>query len=221
MAAVGALVLVLCLLVSAHCEVRARDPEVEQEEEEEGGRAAEGGGFPPPPKKLQPRVSETPPQSERGDPIVRNGNWCGYIQSKRVMVTEKCGTKKFNIRSQSPCSSGSPDCQIVLYKLATRPLYTQTQKVITSLVWSCCSGHTGDNCELTDKTWLQHHQGDQDPQHIRHHDNQHNPNPTWEPGTTPTPSLRQRKRRRSSCQMTSTPLSSTTHNPLVPCPSPT
>lgn len=41
MVAVGELVLVLGLLVSAHCEVRARDPEVE--EEEEGGRGGRGG----------------------------------------------------------------------------------------------------------------------------------------------------------------------------------
>lgn len=50
MAAVGELVLVLGLLVSARCEVRARDPEVEGEEEELGGRGgAAGGGFLPHP----------------------------------------------------------------------------------------------------------------------------------------------------------------------------
>lgn len=50
MTAVGELVLVLGLLVSARCEVRARDPEVEEEEEERGGRGgAAGGGFPPHP----------------------------------------------------------------------------------------------------------------------------------------------------------------------------
>ncbi|XP_026210307.1 uncharacterized protein LOC113158547 isoform X2 [Anabas testudineus] len=58
------LVLVLGLLVSAHCEVRARDPEVEEEEEEVlRGRA---GAFPPPQlMRLQPGITETPPLGER------------------------------------------------------------------------------------------------------------------------------------------------------------
>lgn len=43
MTAVGELVLVLGLLVSAHCEVRARDPEVEEEEGELGGGGGGGG----------------------------------------------------------------------------------------------------------------------------------------------------------------------------------
>lgn len=64
MAAVGELVLVLGLLVSAHCEVRARDPEVlEEEEEEELGRRGEGrggGGFPHTPGGTEtPLVGET------------------------------------------------------------------------------------------------------------------------------------------------------------------
>lgn len=71
MTAVGELVLVLGLLVSARCEVRARDPEVEEEEEELGGRggAAGGGGFPP-----HPGATETPPLlGERGSYPARTG----------------------------------------------------------------------------------------------------------------------------------------------------
>lgn len=71
MTAVGELVLVLGLLVSARCEVRARDPEVEEEEEEElGGRggAGGGGGFPP-----HPGATETPLLGERGSYPARTG----------------------------------------------------------------------------------------------------------------------------------------------------
>ena len=70
MTAVGELVLVLGLLVSAHCEVRPRDPEVE-EEEELGGRAGGGGGgavFSP---LLQ--VTHTALLEDRGSQPTRTG----------------------------------------------------------------------------------------------------------------------------------------------------
>lgn len=76
MTAVGELVLVLGLLVSAHCEVRARDPEVEEEEEERGGRAAAGAGgaaFSPHLESLHPGVTGTPPQADRGNHPARTG----------------------------------------------------------------------------------------------------------------------------------------------------
>ncbi|XP_029377137.1 multimerin-2-like [Echeneis naucrates] len=59
MTAVGELVLVLGLLVGAHCEVRARDPEVEHEEL--GGRAAAGGE----PGGAHLRATEPPPLGDR------------------------------------------------------------------------------------------------------------------------------------------------------------
>ncbi|XP_044069845.1 multimerin-2a isoform X2 [Siniperca chuatsi] len=60
-----------------------------------------------------------------------------------------CGTEKYTIKSQSPCPSGTPDCQLVMYKLSTRPIYRQKQQVFTALLWRCCPGHGGDNCEDT------------------------------------------------------------------------
>ncbi|XP_073337664.1 multimerin-2a [Pagrus major] len=151
MTAVGELVLILGLLVSAHCEVRARDPEVEEEEEELGGRAAAGGGgggggaaFPP---LLQ--VTNTSPLEERRSHPARTGNWCTFVQRRVVTVAEACGTEKYTIQAQSLCPSGRPDCQLVIYKLSTRPIYRQTQKIVTALLWRCCPGHGGPNCEDT------------------------------------------------------------------------
>lgn len=69
MTAVGELVLVLGLLVSAHCEVRARDPEVEEEEGELGGGGGGGGGVFPP----HPRTTETSPLGETGSNPSRSG----------------------------------------------------------------------------------------------------------------------------------------------------
>lgn len=65
MTAVGELVLVLGLLVSAHCEVRARDPE---EEGELGGGGGGGGVLP-----LHPRTTETSPLGETGSNPARSG----------------------------------------------------------------------------------------------------------------------------------------------------
>ncbi|XP_023264339.1 multimerin-2 [Seriola lalandi dorsalis] len=213
MAAVGELVLVLGLLVSAHCEVRARDPEVE-EEEELGGRGAAGGGrgggggpglgrfgtvvFPPHLETLHSRTTETPPQGERGPHPTRTGNWCAFVQRRTVTIAENCGTEKYIIKSQSPCPSGIPDCHLVLYKLSTRPVYTQKKKILSSLQWRCCPGHGGYNCEDTvsdpgssvltggsgpqlhgpgEWVWLlqQQHQGDQnhDQNHNQNHDQNH------------------------------------------------
>ncbi|XP_031608959.1 multimerin-2a [Oreochromis aureus] len=142
MTAVGELVLVLGLLVSAHCEVRARDPEVEEEEGELGGRG--GGVFPP-----HPRTSETTPLGETGNNPARYGNWCPFVHNHVQTMAVKCGTEKYTIKSQSPCPSGTPDCHLTMYKLSTRPIYRQQQKIVTSLLWRCCPGHGGHNCEDT------------------------------------------------------------------------
>ncbi|TKS85892.1 Multimerin-2 [Collichthys lucidus] len=133
MTAAGELVLVLGLLVSAHCELRTRDHGVEEEEEGElgargaGGAAAGGGGggaFP-----------------------ARTGNWCAFVQKRAVTVSVMCGTESYIVRSQSPCPSGTPNCQAVMYKQAVRPVYRQKQQINTALLWRCCPGHGGRNCE--------------------------------------------------------------------------
>lgn len=70
MMAVGALVL-LGLLVSAHCEVRARDPEVQKEL---GGRFGGGGvGFPQNLEGLHPGETETPLVEAEGNYPARSG----------------------------------------------------------------------------------------------------------------------------------------------------
>ncbi|XP_060896422.1 multimerin-2a isoform X2 [Labrus mixtus] len=166
MAAVGELVLVLGLLVSAHCEVRGRDPEVEEEEEELGGRvAARGGGaeFFPQLEGLPPRATGTPPQGERGNYPARMGNWCAFVHQRMVTTAVKCGTtEQYTIKAQSPCPSGTPDCQLVMYKLATRPVYRQKKQFFTALLWRCCPGHGGPKCEDTEYD-AQLDSGDLDP----------------------------------------------------------
>ncbi|XP_034538682.1 multimerin-2a [Notolabrus celidotus] len=153
MAAVGELVLVLGLLVSAHCEVRARDPG-EEEEGELGGRAVAGGGgggggvaFPSHLEELPPGATENPPVGEKGNYPARMGNWCAFVQKRVVTTAIACGTEKYTIRSQSPCPIGTPDCQLVMYKLSTRPVYRQKQQIFTALLWQCCPGHGGQDCE--------------------------------------------------------------------------
>uniref|UniRef100_A0A8C4SHU8 Multimerin 2 n=1 Tax=Erpetoichthys calabaricus TaxID=27687 RepID=A0A8C4SHU8_ERPCA len=54
-----------------------------------------------------------------------------------------CGTEKFIIKSQNPCPEGKADYPVL------QPVYREKQKVLTSLQWKCCPGHTGENCEET------------------------------------------------------------------------
>ncbi|KAL6102121.1 mmrn2 [Pungitius sinensis] len=155
MTAVRELVLVLGLLVSARCEVRARDPEVDEDDEESGPKGGGGGGgggaggaaSPPILEGLHPRASETSPLGDRGSHPARTGNWCAFVQKRVVTVAVKCGTETYTIKSQSPCPSGKSDCQLVMYKLSTRPVYRQRQQISSALLWRCCPGHGGHNCE--------------------------------------------------------------------------
>ncbi|XP_066534276.1 multimerin-2a [Hoplias malabaricus] len=84
----------------------------------------------------------------RGIPA-RTGNWCAYVHKREITVAVACGTEKYIIKSQSPCPNGMPDCQLILYKLSTRPVYRQRQKIFTALLWRCCPGHGGQNCDET------------------------------------------------------------------------
>ncbi|TMS04820.1 Multimerin-2, partial [Larimichthys crocea] len=74
-------------------------------------------------------------------------NWCAFVQTRAVTVSVMCGTESYIVRSQSPCPSGSPNCQAVMYKQAVRPVYRQKQQINTALLWRCCPGHGGRNCE--------------------------------------------------------------------------
>ncbi|KAL0964306.1 hypothetical protein UPYG_G00322030 [Umbra pygmaea] len=199
MTAVGELMLmVLGLMVTAHCEVRARDPEVEEEEpgmaverrgwdtQEMGvGVPAGPGGFDIPYRRTGPHghrhdmtgtahqteshgarrqahlagagkqslglaSEETPPPpGKEGNFPARTGNWCAFVHYSTVTVAVVCGTEQYTIRAQSPCPNGTPDCQLIMYKLSTRPVYREKKNVITALLWRCCPGHAGPNCEET------------------------------------------------------------------------
>uniref|UniRef100_A0AAQ4Q8H6 EMI domain-containing protein n=1 Tax=Gasterosteus aculeatus aculeatus TaxID=481459 RepID=A0AAQ4Q8H6_GASAC len=74
-------------------------------------------------------------------------NWCAFVQQRVVTVAVKCGTERYTMKSQSPCPSGRSDCQLVMYKLSTRPVYKQRQQISSALLWRCCPGHGGHNCE--------------------------------------------------------------------------
>ncbi|MGH0150778.1 UNVERIFIED_CONTAM: hypothetical protein FKN15_048512 [Acipenser sinensis] len=77
-------------------------------------------------------------------------NWCAFVHSRMVTTVVSCGTEQYTIRSQKPCPHGTPDCQLVMYKLSLRPAYREKQVVFTALQWRCCPGHMGANCEETD-----------------------------------------------------------------------
>ncbi|XP_073690105.1 multimerin-2a [Garra rufa] len=186
-------VLLQGLLLAARCEVRARDPEVEEEDELKDmsdGRGWDhrvplaGFGAPhhgqglnrqspdvygsvhhplghrhhdPTPGHFSPDIpegtgdpSDPSAATETRGSLLRTGNWCAFVHKRAVTVAVSCGTEKYTIKSQSPCPNGTPDCQLIMYKLSTRPVYRQKDQIYTSLLWRCCPGHAGKNCEETD-----------------------------------------------------------------------
>uniref|UniRef100_A0A8C4XAK7 Multimerin 2 n=1 Tax=Erpetoichthys calabaricus TaxID=27687 RepID=A0A8C4XAK7_ERPCA len=70
-------------------------------------------------------------------------NWCAFVHSRVLTMVVSCGTEKFIIKSQNPCPEGKADYPVL------QPVYREKQKVLTSLQWKCCPGHTGENCEET------------------------------------------------------------------------
>uniref|UniRef100_A0A3B3XDP6 EMI domain-containing protein n=1 Tax=Poecilia mexicana TaxID=48701 RepID=A0A3B3XDP6_9TELE len=166
MTAVGELVLVLGLLVSAHCEVRARDPGVE--EEEEGGR----GGF----------VTETLLPAGTGISPVRTGNWCVFVRKSVQLVAEECKTRR-HVQNQSPCPRGSLGCQRATYRF--RP-GCQKQKEVTTLVWRCCPGHGGPNCDQEGGPAGLQRRADPDREQNDHQTTFTDPHGSAHPGNPPT-----------------------------------
>ncbi|KAM8773891.1 multimerin-2 isoform 2-T2 [Rhynchonycteris naso] len=76
-------------------------------------------------------------------------NWCPYQKSRLVTFVAACKTEKFLIHSQQPCPQGASDCQKVkvMYRVAHKPVYQVKQKVLISVVWRCCLGFAGSDCQ--------------------------------------------------------------------------
>ncbi|ELK27110.1 Multimerin-2 [Myotis davidii] len=79
-------------------------------------------------------------------------NWCPYQKSRLVTFVAACKTEKFLIHSQQPCLRGASDCQRVkvMYRIAHKPVYQVKQKVLASVVWRCCPGFAGSDCQHHD-----------------------------------------------------------------------
>lgn len=63
-------------------------------------------------------------------------NWCAFVQKRTVTVAVACGTEKYTIRSQSPCPSGIPDCQLVVWVHDNNPMCERVCAAFTVL--KCC-----------------------------------------------------------------------------------
>uniref|UniRef100_A0A3B5PUP8 EMI domain-containing protein n=1 Tax=Xiphophorus maculatus TaxID=8083 RepID=A0A3B5PUP8_XIPMA len=66
-----------------------------------------------------------------------------FVRKSVQLVAEECKTWR-HVQNQSPCPRESPGCQRATYRL--RP-GCQKQKEVTTLVWRCCPGHGGPNCD--------------------------------------------------------------------------
>ncbi|KAK1164451.1 multimerin-2-like [Acipenser oxyrinchus oxyrinchus] len=158
------LLVLLSLAVLVRSDLRARDPELEEEPEEE--LLKQGGWHPQhhfgvqpethgfvtpgdPPAESAPEIAPPTGETATHQLTTRTGNWCAFVHSRMVTTVVSCGTEQYTTRSQNACPHGTPNCQLIMYKLSLRPVYRQKQKVFTALQWKCCPGHMGANCEET------------------------------------------------------------------------
>nr|XP_015203270.1 PREDICTED: multimerin-2 isoform X1 [Lepisosteus oculatus] len=167
---VGRILLLVLGPFLVHSDLRARDPGIEDEPDEVMGKGT-WDNFPStrfglhhhtrthghhsntagPRDPTAVRLDTAPPTGETGGTHhpARIGNWCTFVTWRMVTVAVSCGTEKYTIKAQSPCPISSPGCQLVMYKLSTRPLYKEEQKAVSFLEWRCCPGHGGHECEDT------------------------------------------------------------------------
>ncbi|XP_055031111.2 multimerin-2 isoform X1 [Misgurnus anguillicaudatus] len=154
--------------LSCHSEVRARDPDVEEEETLGHGRTQRMPGtfgtthLPIPHDHRHPGTpismasAGTPQNSanpirERVHPSTHRGNWCAYVNHRVVTKAVLC-TETQKVKIVNPCPDGAPDCQNIMYRLSSLPVYKQKQTTLSSLHWQCCPGYRGHNClEKEDK----------------------------------------------------------------------
>uniref|UniRef100_A0A672N5T8 Multimerin 2b n=1 Tax=Sinocyclocheilus grahami TaxID=75366 RepID=A0A672N5T8_SINGR len=73
-------------------------------------------------------------------------NWCAYVNHRMVTTAVLGATETQTVNSVNPCSDGAPDCQIIMYRQSSRPVYKQKQIALSSMHWMCCPGYGGHNC---------------------------------------------------------------------------
>ncbi|XP_050979886.1 multimerin-2 isoform X2 [Labeo rohita] len=150
--------------LSCHSEVRARDPDVEEEEAVGIGKRVqhisgtfetahlplshEHHGIPKSDDNAQNSASHS---RETIHPSAQRGNWCAYVHHRMVTTAVLCATETQTMKSVNPCSDGAPDCQIIMYRQSSRPVYKQKQIALSSMHWKCCPGYRGYNCLEKDK----------------------------------------------------------------------
>ncbi|XP_043109681.1 multimerin-2 isoform X2 [Puntigrus tetrazona] len=147
------LLLAVLNTLSCHSEVRARDPDVEEEEAVGTGERTQhiSGTFGSTHLPLTPSEGKThnsvSTTKETVHPIAQRGNWCAYVNHRMVTIAVLCTTE--TVKSVKPCSDGAPDCQIITQ--SSLPVYKQKQIALSSMHWTCCPGYGGHNCLEKDR----------------------------------------------------------------------
>ncbi|KAK3560051.1 hypothetical protein QTP86_033777 [Hemibagrus guttatus] len=156
------IMLLLAMLLCSSCltELRARNPDVEEDETTVLKSSFSTSDIPVPiGHEHLSRSGQQDTQLETPQipmPFLRvsshqpahRGNWCAFVHHRLVNVDELSGGEEHEVESVNPCSNGDPDCQKLMHQ-HSRPTYRQKQKTITALQWKCCPGHGGNNCQET------------------------------------------------------------------------
>ncbi|KAI1887077.1 hypothetical protein AGOR_G00202410 [Albula goreensis] len=165
------LLLLLGLLSEAQGDVRARDPELEEVRFQghatwehllpqrfgtHGNQPSIPRYGPVPVSPVHPFVGRpedtVPPAEEVQNHPARTGNWCSFVHRRTVTMPVQRGSQYYTVKYESPCPRDYDRCKVTLYKILVRPVYKEQQKEVTSLLWSCCPGYRGQDCEETDGT---------------------------------------------------------------------
>ncbi|NXA54338.1 MMRN1 protein, partial [Nothocercus julius] len=86
----------------------------------------------------------------------RGKNWCAYVHTRLVPTVVVDNLETFSSGRAKPCTWIAGSCA-QRSQAATFQAYRIKHKIVTSLEWKCCPGHSGQNCQpKTQQQWLIH-----------------------------------------------------------------
>ncbi|NWY05732.1 MMRN1 protein, partial [Nothoprocta ornata] len=81
-----------------------------------------------------------------GFEMTRGKNWCAYVHTRLVPTVVVDNLETFSSGRAKPCTWLAGSCA-QRSQAATLRAYRIKHKIVTSLEWKCCPGHSGQNCQ--------------------------------------------------------------------------
>ncbi|NXL06057.1 MMRN1 protein, partial [Mesembrinibis cayennensis] len=81
-----------------------------------------------------------------GFETTRGKNWCAYVHTRLLPTVVADNLETFSSGRAKPCSWHLGSCA-QRSQTTTHQAYRIKHKIVTSLMWKCCPGHSGQNCQ--------------------------------------------------------------------------